>query len=106
MVFHNRKVRNKERLGFRGPKQRSSVFRAELNQKWEVVFKSLVRHVCDDNDLVVEEHMVNDERIPWEHTWRKLEESGYRLKTRSIRDIQMDCIHYNEKERAWKITKN
>ncbi len=29
------KIRNKERLGYRGPKQRYSVWRAEYNKKWE-----------------------------------------------------------------------
>jgi hypothetical protein len=29
------KIRNKERLGCRGPKQRYSVWRAEYNKKWE-----------------------------------------------------------------------
>lgn len=28
------KIRNKERMGYRGPKQRYSVWRAEYNQKW------------------------------------------------------------------------
>ena len=29
------KIRNKERMGYRGPKQRYSVWRAEYNKKWE-----------------------------------------------------------------------
>jgi hypothetical protein len=29
------KTRNKERLGYRGQKQRYSVWRAEYNKKWE-----------------------------------------------------------------------
>jgi len=29
------KTRNKERLGYRGKKQRYSVWRAEYNKKWE-----------------------------------------------------------------------
>lgn len=31
------KIRNKERLGYRGPKQRYSVWRAEYNKKWEAL---------------------------------------------------------------------
>lgn len=91
MVFHNRKIRNKERVGNRGPKKRYSVFRAELNRKWEQIFERLVRQLCQDNDLTVEDHMVADERIPWEHTWRSLyRTAGYKLKSRSIRAIQTE----------------
>lgn len=31
------KIRNKERLGYRGRKQRYSVWRAEYNKKWEAL---------------------------------------------------------------------
>lgn len=89
MVYHNRKIRNKERLSNRGPKLRYSVWRAEYNRNWEIIFEKLVRQLCADNDLDVEEHMVADERIPWEHTWDSLKKS-YMLKSRSIRDIQIE----------------
>lgn len=55
-----------------------------------MVHERLVRQLCKDNNLVVEEHMVDDERIPWEHTWDKLRAAGYRRMTRSIRDIQTE----------------
>jgi hypothetical protein len=32
---HKTKIRNKERMGYRGPKQRYSVWRAEYNKKWK-----------------------------------------------------------------------
>jgi hypothetical protein len=35
MVKDGEKIRNKERLGCRGPKKRYSVWRAEYNKKWE-----------------------------------------------------------------------
>ncbi len=79
MVYHNTRIRNKERVGFRGKKKRYSVFRAELNQKWERCMEEQVKKLCEDNDLNVEEQMVEDERIPWEHTWDKLREEGYRF---------------------------
>lgn len=88
MVYHHRKIRNKERVASRGKKQRYAVFRAELNRRWERIFEKLVYQVCDDNKLNVVEHIVEDERIPWEHTWNKLKDDGYFLQTRSIKDIQ------------------
>jgi hypothetical protein len=79
MVYHDRKIRNKERCVYRGKRQRYAVWRGEDNQKWERCFEELVRRLCEYNDLVVEEQMVQDERIPWEHTFDKLDEEGYRL---------------------------
>lgn len=32
-----KKIKNKERMGHRGPKQRYSVWRAEYNKKWEEI---------------------------------------------------------------------
>jgi len=72
MVYHYRKIRNKERCAYRGFKQRYSVWRAEYNEKWERCFEEQVKRLCADNNLIVEEQMVFDERIPWEHTWDKL----------------------------------
>jgi hypothetical protein len=92
MTYPNRKIKNKERVGFRGPKKRYSVFRAELNKNWEAVFERLVQQVCKDNDLVVEDHMVPDERIPWEHTWDKLIADGFHYRTRSIKHIQIEVM--------------
>lgn len=83
-----RKIKNKRREGFRGPKKRYAVFRAELNRHWELVYEQLVRQLCGDNGLVVEDHMVSDKRIPWECTWGSLREKGYGLISRSIKDIQ------------------
>lgn len=96
MVYHNRKIRNKERVGFRGTKKRYSVFRAELNRKWEYVFEKLVTQLCKDNGLSITEHMVEDERIPWEHTFDELRRKGYGLRSRSIRDIQTEAEDANE----------
>jgi hypothetical protein len=89
-MYPNRKIKDKKRVGLRGPKQRYSVFRANLNRHWEKIFERVVRQLCVDNDLVVEEHMVFDERIPWECTWDKLRQDGYYLTTRSIQHIQVE----------------
>jgi hypothetical protein len=86
MVYHNRKIKDKKRVGFRGPKKRQSVFRAELNRNWEIEYEKLVKQICIDNDLNINDFMSNDERIPWEHTWDNIESQGYRLRSRSIKD--------------------
>lgn len=90
MVYHNRKIKNKRRSGFRGPKKRQSVFRAKLNRFWETVHEKLVRQICEDHDLSVDDILVQDERIPWEHTFDKLRDEGYRMKFRSIKSVQTE----------------
>lgn len=53
-------------------------------------FKGLVEQICKDNDLSVKSHIVSEKRNTWEHTYDKLKEDGYRLKSRSIKDIQLE----------------
>ena len=74
------KTFNKERLGYRGKKQRYAVWRAEYNQKWENTFKQVVEAICSYNNLVVEEHMISHKRTPWEATATSLRDQGYKLK--------------------------
>jgi hypothetical protein len=89
MVYPNRKIRNKERCAFRGKKVRYAVWRSEYNKHWELVHERLVRQLCADYKLNVEEHMVHDERVPWEHTWDKLKKQYWPM-SRSIKDIQTE----------------
>jgi len=81
-------LKDKKRAGHRGPKRRQSVFRAELNKKWETVHERMVRQICADHGLVLEDHMVYDEHIPWEKTWNALKENNFYMKSRSICDVQ------------------
>lgn len=69
-------------------KQRYSVFRAELNQNWENIFEKVVRQICEDNNLNVDEHYVPDKRTPWEHTWESLRTKNYWLQSRCFADMQ------------------
>lgn len=98
MTYHQRKIRNKERCSYRGPKQRYSVWRAEYNIKWEKCFERMVTRLCKDNNLILGEHWVRDERIPWEHTWDHLWELGYRFNesSRSLR------THFSYGMEIWK----
>jgi len=88
-MYHERKIKDKKRVGFRGPKKRQSVFRNQLNLYWEEVFQKLVEQICLDNKLSLRDHYIKDERIPWEHTWESLKHKSYRLKSKSIKDIQL-----------------
>ncbi len=45
---------NKSRFGYRGKKQRYSVFKAGVNQKWAPVDEKLTRDLCAEHDLVPE----------------------------------------------------
>lgn len=74
-----RKIYNKQRMGYRGPKLRYAVWRAQYNEKWEKCDQDLVERICRDNNLSLEEHMVAHERTPWEHTLKHLRAEGYGL---------------------------
>lgn len=95
MTDHNRRIRNKERCAFRPKKIRYSVFRAKYNRHWEAFHERMVRHICKDHGLNVEEQMVEDDREPWDATYHHLLARGYRNLSRSIRDIQMDVEREN-----------
>lgn len=45
------KIRNKERMGFRGEKKRYSVFRAEQNQKWSNFEEEELVKACEKHGL-------------------------------------------------------
>ena len=74
-----RRIRNKERCAYRGKKQRYAVWRAEYNAKWEVYHEAVCRRICDDNNLVLEDHMSKEKRNTWDHTYRDLKEKGYHM---------------------------
>lgn len=72
-----RKIKNKNRPGFRGKKLRYSVWRACNNKTWEIANESMARRICEDNDLNVEEHLSAEKRNKWEHTYDDLRKKGY-----------------------------
>ena len=80
-----RKIRNKERCKLRGPKLRSSVFRAEYNAYWERVNKAMVETLCKDHGLKIEDHLSSEPRNTWEHTYDDLRRAGYWHVSKSIR---------------------
>jgi len=83
------KILNKQRHGYRGVKQRYSVWRAEYNQKWEKSDKDLVERICRDNELNLCDYFVGDEneRTPWEKTLNKLRSAGFGLSKSPIKEL-------------------
>lgn len=73
------KIWHKDRMGYRGPKLRYSVWRAEYNQKWEKCDKDLVERICSSHGLNIEDYFVEseDDRTPWESALLKLKSEGY-----------------------------
>ena len=72
---------NKERKGFRGKKQRYSVWKAEYNQKWERCYEEKVRSLCAEHNLNVADWLVDvtpdTVRRRWGCTLGRLIECGY-----------------------------
>lgn len=87
-----RKIVNKERCGYRGKKQRYSVWRAELNKKWERADEAMVRRICQDNNLDIDECMSQEKRNTWEHTYCDLRNKGYNMIGVSIKDLISEII--------------
>jgi hypothetical protein len=85
-----RKITNKERCGYRGKKQRYSVWRAEQNSAWEKLNKAMVETLCEDNKLNLNDFLSKEERNTWEHTYDNIRNAGYGHVTKSIRE------HMNE----------
>lgn len=82
------KYRNKERLAWRGKKQRYSVFKARHNRMWETIHERMVLQICKDNGLRFEDYFKDDKRVPWETTYDYLtKELGYRMRTKSIQEM-------------------
>jgi hypothetical protein len=92
-----RKIRNKERCGLRGPKQRSTVFRAEQNQYWERIYKDMAETLCRDHRLNLQDFLSTEPRNTWEHTYDNIREQGYRHWSKSI------AQHMYEEERATEL---
>jgi hypothetical protein len=69
----------KGRFGFRVAKQRYSVFRAQHQLAWEKVFENLVRRLCKQNNLDVDEHLEAGKR-KWQTTYETLHAEGYRFR--------------------------
>ena len=85
-----RKIKNKERCAYRGPKARYAVWRAELNQEWERIYKLRCETICADNGLNIEDFKSSERRNTWEHTRDNLEAKGYRCLSKSWRDLQYE----------------
>ena len=67
-----RKIKNKERCGFRGKKRRYAQFRAEYNVFWENFHRKVVE----------------DKREPWRKTDDKMKSLGICYRTKSYKQIQ------------------
>lgn len=83
-----RRILNKERCGYRSRKQRYNVWRAEYNERWEITCELIVRQICDDNGLKLEDYLSADKRNRWEKTYDALSNAGYHMIGQSIRNIQ------------------
>lgn len=81
-----RKIKNKERCGYRGKKQRYAVWRAKQNANWETLNKAMVETLCKDNNLSLEDFLSKEKRNTWEHTYDNIRNAGYGHVTKSIRD--------------------
>jgi hypothetical protein len=90
---------NKERKACRGPKLRYSLWKAQHNERWELIHKRMVENICKTNNLDIRYHIVQpDDRHSWQLTWMKLREEGY-YGSRSIRDQQAEVTkEYNDGE--------
>lgn len=93
-----RKIRNKERCAYRGRKMRYSVWRARYNQVWEEVYEKMSRRICSDHNLVLDDHISEEPRNTWNHTYRDLREKGYNMIGTSIRNMMRDMDEIAEKQ--------
>ena len=82
--FLCRKIRtqigNKERMGYRGPKRRYAVWRAEYNQKWKKVDKECVERICRENGLDADDYLDVHQNNPWDHAYRILKKEGFSIR--------------------------
>lgn len=85
-----KKIRNKERCGFRGKKVRYSLWRARYNVAWEHCHRALALRICKDNDLNVEDYLSQEKRNPWEHTYNNLQNLGFYMLTASYKEVLGD----------------
>ncbi len=95
-----RKIKNKERCGVRGPKLRYSIFRSMMNQQWERVCELRCFYLCKDFNLNIEDFKSLEKRNTWEHTLENLENHGYKFCSKSWRDNQIEYEQISLKENA------
>ncbi len=55
------KIRNKERMGYRGAKKRYSVFRAEQNQKWASSEEETLKKACEKHGIDVSQFLSEED---------------------------------------------
>lgn len=66
------KIRNKERCAWRGKKQRYSVWRNELNLKWERCYEQMVVKICNENNLCIWDFYIEHKTRTWTKTFENI----------------------------------